>query len=286
MMNPLLRAKEQLQSLRFVDGAATYAVLANRPRVYVSLSSYWYRETALQFVIEALSPHVDHIFVFLNGYNAIPRFLLHNWITVAQSQDHEDVSGDAGRFLWAAEIGMGAKDKGSVKVYHFTGSDSHLYPPDYVSRVRAVLDAHDKPLVVGLQGVRVMQRSSGSNMYDCSLIGSSLFHGLHSTDTTEGVHVLDTSAVAYRVQDLTVSPADFKDSSTTDIQFGLLGQKQKIPFRVLGHTPAWVPQMPGTINDPLFETCGGSDSSIDSARMDVINANKPWNLLTYEGEDV
>jgi hypothetical protein len=95
----------------------------NDKKVYVGVASTPNRKEGLIDTIECLSPQVDHIYVWLNGYESIPE-TRHTNVTFHLSPEN---IGDVGKIKILEFI----QDE---DFYLFLVDDDILYPVDYVER--------------------------------------------------------------------------------------------------------------------------------------------------------
>jgi len=254
-MNPGDRIKNPLSELDYIDDGPITASIASIPS----------REMALSKVINRLSPQVDHINVYLNGYKHIPKFLLSPNITVAKSQDNGDI-GDRGKFHWAH----------LVKGFHFTCDDDILYPINYVNMMISKLKEHKLRAVVGCHSA-MLKKSIASYYRSRTVIH---FSGALGKDKL--VHVLGTGTMAYHTDTIKVNPGDFKCNNMADLWFATLGQKQKIPFVSVKRPIGWLTPIKGTDQESIYNhstRVSGGDKDTGNRQTSVAQSLIPWRIF-------
>ena len=258
-MNPIVRLRDSMAAVDFVDGEEAASKLRRSAKVTASMASIPSRRRDLDRVVGSLSKQVDHLNVYLNGYSSIPNCLLQDWITVARSQDHGD-RGDAGKVFWTD----------SVQGYHFLCDDDLVYPLDYVERLVCALEARGRQAVVGVHG-RVLSKTIQS--YYAS--ASALYHCLRRVQEAQPVHVLGTGCLVYHTDTLTLTPEDFPEPNMADIWLAIAAQKQAVPRVVLSHSANWLVLTHTHQPDSIFDTY----HQRDHRQTELVRDNAPWALL-------
>lgn len=145
------------------------------------LATFPPRRRLLRRVCQSILPQVDHLFVVLNGYDDIPGFLAKDSRVTAVIPDR-DVK-DAGKFWFTP----------APEDIVFTIDDDIGYPPDYVARTLAHLNAIG-PMgnVVGYQGnIYVGPRQAPATPWD-----NYIFH--QPADQVLGASILGTGTLCAR----------------------------------------------------------------------------------------
>jgi hypothetical protein len=238
-------------TLNFADGEGRYkALLHEAATVTASIASLWNREISLHSTVDSLAHQVDHINVYLNGYDTVPAFLRVPHVTALLSSDSgRGDMGDIGKFYWANNVRTD---------FHITADDDMIYPDDYVTRLCQFLTVSLRtPAVVGLHGIRILHHDllSQSNRRGKGYYGSrEVFMGTGSVSNMEGVHILGTGTLMYRVADFGKIDLDavFRIPNMADLWLGILGQKLSIPFVVMPHAEGWLKEFPGTSQESLY----------------------------------
>jgi hypothetical protein len=150
----------------------------------------------------AILPQVDHLYVVLNGYEDIPGFLAQDARVTAIIPDR-DVK-DAGKFWFAP----------APEDIVFTIDDDIGYPPDYVARTLAHLNAIGPMTnVVGDQGnIYVGPRAEPQTVWD-----NYIFH--QPADQVLGASILGTGTLCARGSSIPPLAAIEPDAGACDIPF-------------------------------------------------------------------
>ena len=237
LMNPVSRTRDDMSAVAFVDGEDAAAKLAITEPITASMASIPTRAAELHRVVASLEGQVDQLNVFLNGYTHVPECLKQPWITIARSQDHQDLS-DANKAFWTD----------SVEGYHFLCDDDLVYPPDYTSRLIKEIELRDRQAVVGVHG-RVLKTPIVS-YYKSKKAG---YHCLRAVAGDHPVHVLGTGALAYHTSTIDVGYEQFPEPDMADIWFAILAQQQQVPLVVVGHAKGWLKLVKENQTDTIFD---------------------------------
>jgi hypothetical protein len=267
-------------TLHYADGEAAYdRALAEAATVSASMASTWNREAALHAAVDSLAPQVHHLYVYLNGYDAVPAFLRAPYITALLSSESPrgDV-GDVGKFYWANDLRT---------THHLTADDDIVYPPDYTSRLLAFMAQYEPPVVVGVHGINIKHddlvppgpgRRRGRGYYG----SREVFMGAGDVPDAHNVHILGTGTTLYRVADLGAVDLDamFPAANMADVWFGARAQQLRLPLVTIPHAAGWLREIPGTFHDSIY-----SRSTVrqrrrrragDRAQTDAAVAAAPW----------
>jgi FkbM family methyltransferase len=236
LMNPAARQRWTMDTVGFIDGDEAARGRARAcPPVFASLATIKTREHGLQRVVESLLPQVDGLGVYLNGYDRVPPFLECAGVEVARSQSTGD-RGDAGKFFWA----------GTNTGYQLVCDDDIDYPHDYVQRLVEGIERHERRAVVGFHGSVLHGK-----IVDYYLSRTLTHLSRHLTADCP-VHVLGTGVSGYHTSAIRVGPEDFASPNMADIWFGLLGQRQRVPFMLLRHEADWLRELPDFREGSLY----------------------------------
>jgi hypothetical protein len=234
-----------------------------------SLAAIPARVDSLNTVIERLLPQVDRVNVYLNAFQECPQFLLHPKITVARSQEFGDI-GDAGKFFWAS----------SVDGYHFTCDDDILYPLDYVERTISAIEALARQAVVGWHG-SILQSPFLDYYHSDS---RKIYSFRRAASQNLSVHLLGTGVMAYHTSTIKVGLQDFPSPNMADTWFGVLGQRQSVPFVQLAREEGYLSDVPGIEPaDSIWSHSrrhSGSASDTGAMQTAVVHHYMPWRLHT------
>jgi glycosyltransferase involved in cell wall biosynthesis len=228
-------------------------------RLVASVASISARSSGLERVVATLSPQVDLLTVYLNGYGHVPAFLRRPNVVVARSEDHGRVE-DNGKFFFDVHLGGSG--------IHCTVDDDLDYPLDYVSRSVAKLLQYGRQAVIGHHGIRI--RDSFASYYD---LESREVHS-YRLDLLEDrpVHILGTGTVTYDRSVLGPGFRDFGAPRMADIWLALYAKKRDVPLVCAAHDRGLLRDLDAASLDSLYES-GVRD---DTLQTRAIVGAKPW----------
>jgi hypothetical protein len=279
-MNAAFRdvGKPAHRTLYFVDGDDVYEqLLLQAATVTASIASVWYREAALHASVDSLAPQVDHINVYLNGYDVVPAYLRVPYVTALLSSDSPlgDI-GDVGKFYWADQLRT---------EFHVTADDDIVYPDDYVQVMIGYLTkSFLAPAIVGLHGIIIEQDlllpangRRGKGYYGSRRV----FMGVEDVLESHNVHILGTGTVVYRVSDLNPLdvPGVFQSANMADIWLGIRAQELSLPMVVMPHVGNWITTVDGTFGDSIYtQATKGVHRKGDRSQTAATISIAPWKL--------
>jgi hypothetical protein len=267
------------RTLYFADGEDAYEeVLLQAPTVTASIASVWHREVALYAAIDSLAPQVDHINVYLNGYDVVPTFLDVPYVTaLLSSKSPRGDIGDVGKFFWANEL---------KTAFHLTADDDIVYPRNFVDVMAGHLGRYfDSGAVVGLHGIVIEHDKlipSNGRQSMGYYRSRKVFMGVgEDVEEFQNVHILGTGTVVYRVSDF--EPFDiarvFRSANMADVWFGILAQQLGLSMMVVPHAKDWIMSLEGTYNYSIYSQATRKRSrSGDSAQTRAAISAAPWKL--------
>lgn len=243
------------------------------------------REYALEQTVASLMPQLPtggRMYVFLNGYKAVPEFLQDKRITVARSQDHGD-RGDTNKFFFVSPEG------GAIRGRVLLCDDDIIYPPTHVARILEALERWKDRVVVSFHGER---------MRSCAdVIERSLEHhrgirevimGLGNVPTDQWVHAVGTGSSGFHTDAIAGFTRDccpFPHMS--DIWFAAFCQHHKVPMLVIAHSKDDLVAIEGTQEKGKAiwcANCHDEDSARNTyvAQVAVILQLQPWVLWSID----
>lgn len=255
-MNAAFRQKgvAALRTKYFADGHDAYeGLLIEAATVTASIASHWVRESSLHSAVLSLAPQVDHINVYLNGYDSTPPFLLAPYISVVRSNEKAtslgDI-GDVGKFFWCNNLSTD---------FHLTADDDILYPPNYVSKLLQFRREFRAPIVVGVHGIRLKQDLLSPKVSGRRAKGyyasREVWMATERVAEPVAVHIIGTGTMLYKVDEVGEIPIEstFPEPNMADIWFGLFAQRKRLPMMVIPHEEGWVKEVNGTFDDSIYK---------------------------------
>ena len=236
-------------------------------KIYANMATIPNRIAQLEIVVNCILPQVDHLNVYMNGFEEVPWFLQGNSkISVERSQDHGD-RGDAGKFFWS--------DK--VSGYYLTIDDDIVYPPDYVATLKSALDSRGKECAVGVHG-----EIYGDEIRHWTKDRTKTLHFFYELDKDTPTCILGTGCAMYHTEHIKVTPNDFKSPNMADVWFCLLCNQQEKPRIVISHQRAWLQILPVPVEQTIWgktvEFENGNPDQI-SKEVEAIQECLPWKYI-------
>lgn len=211
--------------------------------ITAALASIPSRVEGLRSVVESILPQVDALYVYLNGYTAVPTFLDHPRVTVARSQEFGDRR-DNGKFFFDRPDG-----------YQFTLDDDICYPSNYVAYLVSKLQQYDHHCVVGVHGVSLEPQLT--SYLDRSTRRVDGFAQALSED--KHCHVLGTGTLAYHTQTMRVCDEDFETTGMADIWFAIHAKGAGVPLVSVARSAKFLRPIGGQTTNTLYDEFLGRD---------------------------
>lgn len=178
------------------------------------------RVKLLKQTIESLEPQMDRIFVYLNNYKDIPRFINKSGKVFGILCDN--THGDAAKFTDVEQY------KGA---YIFTCDDDLFYPSDYADTMIEGVNRYRCP--VSLHGVVFRQLPIEDYYNDPNKVK---YHCLKDVDHDIQAHVVGTGVLCYKHEHVPgLSLKDFELRNMADLWFSRYCKMRGIATVVLKH---------------------------------------------------
>lgn len=200
--------------------------------VHAGVASIPQRAASLRAVVDALSPQVDVLHVYLNGYESMPTFLRGRpgHIRVVRSQDvaptHD--ARDNGKFFFLSE------DVPVEGAYYLSVDDDIAYPPDYVATLVARVEQYQRRAIVGVHGITL-----ADPLVDY-FVNRTVHHFAAGLAADRSVNLLGTGTVAFHRSTLDLSYADFGEPGMADLWLGIAAKTQGVPMRCIARAARWL----------------------------------------------
>ncbi len=218
---------------------ATIATMASRTETFLK-------------VLEAIRPQVEHVFVYLDGYQTPPPELSGlDRVSVRRAEQIGDLHG-ASAFLCLQEL---AQPCVVVVV-----DDDIAYPPDYVAYLAGVLDRVGGQAVVGVHG-RLFLPPHQSYVRD-----SQMLHFAAALEQPRHVHVLGTGTCAFVSSQFAVDPRRWDRSDMNDLYVALEAQQRGLPRIAVSRPAGWLRPYAENQPDSLWAKTQADDAE-HSRRM-------------------
>ena len=201
--------------------------------ITASMSTIAWREPGLARAVASILPQVDRLNVFLQGYTHTPECLNDPRIRIVRDVDAPESAalGASAKFHW---LWHGLVRDG----YHFQVDDDIEYPPDYVARCIAAIDAHDRRPIVGFHGM-IYRKCVRSYFRD-----RRVWTFRQKCDSDRFVHAIGTGTTAYHTSAIRLTAADFVEPNSCDLFLGLAAQRQRVPMLCLARPRGYLKALP------------------------------------------
>lgn len=272
-----------LRTMYFADGESRYEALLNEAHtVTCSVASHWLRDATLHAAVYSLAHQVDHLNVYLNGYDdtVIPHYLQAPFITVVHSQSAGGDIGDVGKFFWANKI---------TTDWHATVDDDIVYPEDYIDRLLRFRKSfrQSKRVVVGVHGIQIKEdwlrpaSGTGRRVHGRGYYGSrEVWMATENVSEAVNVHIIGTGTMLYKPSEIGVIDLSqvFPKPNMADIWFALLMQRLGIPMMVVPHEAGWITEVDGTFDDSIYKRASSRRSAEREQTQAALSIPK-WRLF-------
>jgi hypothetical protein len=227
------------------------SVPAALPRV-ATIATMAGRKATFLRVLAAIRPQVEHVFVYLDGYDATPPELAGlDRVSIRHAQQVGDLHG-ASAFLCLQEL---ARPCVVVAV-----DDDIAYPPDYVAYMAGVLDRVGHAAIIGVHG-RIFLPPHQSYIRDGQLL-----HFAAALEQPRHVHVLGTGTSAFVSSQFAVDPRRWDRNDMNDLYVALEAQQRGLPRIAVSRPAGWLRPYAENQPDSLWAKTQADDSE-HSRRM-------------------
>ena len=212
-------------------------------------------------MLDSIAPQVDRINVYLDGHETVPDCVQGDKYNVQHVTDRTKSMRAAGKFFWADDL---------EDCYHVTSDDDILYPPDYVEKMIAAIERHERRAVVGVHAIRF--HGPPYRFYK-NRVNYSM--GLVLPEDMQ-VHALGTGTLMYWTGTWRVNRADFPEYNAEDLFVAICAKRQGIPLICVAREAGWLKAQPvhtWSIYGQYLET------QDDSWQTKYMVAEAPWPTL-------
>jgi len=189
----------------------------DKETIYWGIASIPSREWELKETVNSVYNQVNKLYVYLNWYKEIPKYLDRKNIEVFM---WDNSTGDAGKFYKVEECNW----------YYFTFDDDLVYNPNYVKDTIKWIEKYNRQSIVWYHW-RILRKNGIDNYFkDSDCIP---YHSKSIEDVW--CHILWTGTVAFHTDTIKVKYKDFVLPNMADIWLWILAQEQNIPMCCLKH---------------------------------------------------
>lgn len=193
-------------------------------RTLVGIASIPERLASLERTVASLAPQADLVHVALNGYEHVPETILQHPNVIARVMPDPN-GGDAEKF-------MPVDDWDGIVA---TCDDDILYPPDYITTLKAGLQRYPGR-IVGFHGGKTLGWNGSAKAASHKTIRC--LGSLEADDVD--VNVLGTGALAYETARVPVWRGVFRNPNMADVHLACHARTFGIEMAALAHEEGWL----------------------------------------------
>lgn len=244
-------ANRQLNLFRLFIRPPTRPVIAG-------IASIPERSDSLRKAVASILPQVNHLYVYLNSYDAVPSYLSSPKVTVYRSQDHGDRA-DNGKFF-----GLQNHTKG----VYFSLDDDLVYPADYV---RTLIHALRQINFAGFVGVHGVYYPTAPR----SFLDRRLLHYARASRGLRPVSLLGTGTAAFPIERINISLDVFKTPRMADVWLAKYAKEQGLPMVAVDRPRRWlIDSGSGDAPSSIWHSTKANHASTTAVIVD----QRPWGL--------
>jgi len=194
------------------------------------------RSGTAPYAIASILPQVDRLWLFLDGFDAVPAYAVDERILVLRSQDVGDLRAN-GKF--AALFG----DEESCT--YFGVDDDIEYPPDYCATLARALDRF-RGAAVGVHA-GLLPRPVTSYARDLRVL-----HRRSDQDRAAGVDLLGSDSVAFRTDTLRFDVRTWPEVNMVDLSVALEARRRGVPLVMIARPSHWLRALDEDQDDSIW----------------------------------
>lgn len=221
-----LRHGPEIKSLGLV-GVPGVRICGTQPFAYpvvCGMASIPSRVDVLRVAVDSILPQVDHLFVYLNGFDWVPGFLSSDKITVFRSGEYGDYRDNSKYF------GLRCLEQDA---YFFSIDDDIEYPQDYVPEMVAAIERFDRKAIVGVHGVVY---GAGSRLF----LDRGVLHFRDPLEADVPVSALGTGTTAFHTSTLAFDCLEFSQVGMADLVTAQAASQQGVPAIAIARPAGWL----------------------------------------------
>ena len=187
--------------------------------------------------IASVLPQVDRLWLFLDRFDAIPRYADDERIRVVRSQDTGDLRAN-GKF-----VGLALEQEPCT---FFSTDDDVRYPSDYCDTLESHVERYRGAAVVGVHAavLRSPMSSYGRDM--------KVLHRRADQLRSEGVDLLGSDSLAFRSSTLRFDVREWQDVNMVDLSFARLARERSIPLVKIARARHWLDALAENQEDGIW----------------------------------
>ena len=190
-----------------------------------TLATFPPRRADLAQVIGSLIDQVDHIFVYLNGYDSVPEELEWEKITAILGKGHEGDLSANGKAVALDYL---------ENCYVLMCDDDFIYPPDYVSKLKEVIDAFGKRVGVSVHGS--IFAPSAVYYYERAQI----YNWKVQLHEHKVVNLVGSGTFGFHQESLPLRFDAFRPNVMVDLTLSVAAKRRGIPLLAIARPAYWI----------------------------------------------
>ena len=254
---------------------SSLALLPTTRRIVAGMATVKGNEQGMLRSVASLMNQIDHLYLYLNGYETVPTVLGRFGDRITPILDSIGSRlGDAGKFAGVIQ------EKDAI---YFTCDDDITYPRDYVRHMIQELATQRGKAAIGVHGCLLNQPLT--HYYD-----PATRHVLHFESfliRSRQVHLLGTGTVAFHTAYVSPTLDDFPAPNMADIWFARWLQARNLPSIAVSRPRRWLRAI-DVNRQSIYEASqrrqgGAFDTSLK--QDEVLSAMLPTSLAAYTPQE-
>lgn len=217
------------------------------------------RSTTAPRAIASILPQIARLWLFLDGFDAVPPYALQERIRVVRSQDLGDIRAN-GKFA-----GVALEE---AECTFFGVDDDIEYPPDYVEGLASALERYDGA-VVGVHA-GVLRTPVVSYRDDLKVL-----HRRSRQTRTAGVDLLGSDSLAFDTRTLRFDPRAWPDLNMVDLSFALEVRPRGIPLVMVQRASHWLRALDENQPDSIWSGLLRDDARQTVLAQSLVDVPRP-----------
>lgn len=194
--------------------------------VVCGIASIKSRETILEKTVNSLIEQVDKLYIYLNDYETVPKFLENNpKIKYFMGKVYKD-RGDTGKFFALKDVTEG---------YYFSADDDIIYPENYVEKTIEFLKKNDDKVIATYHGA-ILKKGILENYYR----DRKQVHYAHFQRNPLVVDIGGTGVMAFNVKTFKPDIEKFLYPNMADVWVGIQAKDNNIPIVCAPRPLNWI----------------------------------------------
>ncbi len=228
-----------------------------RTPIVACMATFPARAASLENAVTSLIDQVDHLYIYMNGYDEVPSYLNNSKITAYT--DGDDLR-DAGKLYYIPDLD---------NAYCLLVDDDIVYPDDYAERLVRHIESYDRGAIIGVHGVifaNPLDRYFSKNR--------TVYSFKHALSDPKQVNALGTGTVAFHTSTITL-PNNIEDAQgMVDIWLAIAAKKQDIAMYAIPREAGWMKAIAQENNVNLYDEFVEDDTR----QTEMLRAVGNWSI--------